>query len=128
MFGSGLQTRSFCFVDDLVDGIMHVMWSGDSVTGPLNIGNPHEVTLLDLAEKIIQLTGSSSQIIFKPLPQDDPPQRCPDITKMKTLFGWEPRCDLTLGLSKTIEYFAQELAVSNNGPTVKNNFLKQGIL
>lgn len=128
MFGSGLQTRSFCFVDDLVEGIMRVLWSGDEITGPLNIGNPHEVTLLELAEKIIHLTGSKSEIIFKPLPHDDPPQRCPDITKMRTLFSWNPTCDLTRGLQKTIEYFLQEQANANSVYGVENKLLKQGIL
>lgn len=109
MFGSGLQTRSFCYIDDLVEGLFRVLWSSADVVGPLNLGNPYEVTLLELAQKILTLTGSDSKIIFDPLPQDDPPQRCPDITKIKTLLGWSPVVLLEDGLAETIKYLKDEL-------------------
>ena len=109
LYGEGTQTRSFCFVDDLVDGAIRFMASGDEVTGPINMGNPVEITVRTLAEKIISLTGSSSEISFRPLPQDDPMQRCPDITRARETLGWEPRIQLEAGLGKTIDYFDQLL-------------------
>jgi len=105
MFGDGMQTRSFCYVDDLIEGMIRMMNSRDGFTGPINIGNPGEFTMIELAEKIIELTGSSSKIIHLPLPQDDPMQRCPDITLAKKELDWEPYIALEEGLKKTIEYF-----------------------
>ena len=105
MYGDGMQTRSFCYVDDLVDGMIRLMNSRDGFTGPVNIGNPGEFTMLELAQKVIKLTGSSSKIIHLPLPQDDPMQRQPDIALAKKELGWEPHIELEKGLVKTIEYF-----------------------
>lgn len=104
VYGDGSQTRSFCFVTDLIDVIIKVMETADSFTGPVNIGNPAEFTMLDLAEKVLTLAESSSEIVFKPLPQDDPRQRQPDITLAKSL-GWEPIVTLDHGLLETIKYF-----------------------
>jgi UDP-glucuronate decarboxylase len=109
VFGDGSQTRSFCYVDDLVDGLMRLMNSPDEVTGPVNLGNPVEFTILSLAEKVIELTGSSSKVVFQPLPSDDPLQRQPDISLAKDVLGWEPAMALEEGLKKTIAYF-EELA------------------
>ena len=105
IYGDGSQTRSFCYVDDLVRGLMSLMDSGPDITGPINIGNPNEFTVRELAEKVIELTGSSSKIIQEPLPQDDPKQRQPDITKAKRDLSWEPTVQLEQGLTKTIDYF-----------------------
>jgi UDP-glucuronate decarboxylase len=105
VFGSGSQTRSFCYVDDLVDGLLRLMKTPDSVTGPINIGNPSEFTMLQLANIVIDLTGSRSRIVHRPLPQDDPRQRCPDISQAKDLLGWKPQTKLHDGLMRTIEYF-----------------------
>lgn len=105
IYGDGRQTRSFCFVDDLVDGLVRLMHSPDDFTGPVNIGNPGEYTILELAEKIIALTGAKSTIVFKPLPQDDPLQRKPDITLAREKLGWAPVTDLENGLQRTIGYF-----------------------
>jgi UDP-glucuronate decarboxylase len=106
IYGDGTQTRSFQFVDDLVEGMIRTMNTDDSFTGPVNIGNPHEFKMLDLAEKILELTKSKSKIIHLPLPQDDPTQRRPDISyAYKELNGWKPKIDLNEGLIKTIEYF-----------------------
>jgi UDP-glucuronate decarboxylase len=104
-YGDGSQTRSFCYVDDLVDGLMKLMNSPDSLIGPINIGNPAEITILELAEKILTLTGSRSKIVFKPLPTDDPIHRQPDITQAKQHLAWEPKVTLEEGLSRTIAYF-----------------------
>lgn len=105
IYGEGTQTRSFQYVDDLVEGMIRLMNSDDSFTGPVNIGNPGEFTMLELAQKIIDLTGSSSKLIFMPLPQDDPLQRQPDISLAKKELNWEPTIALEEGLKKTIEYF-----------------------
>ncbi len=105
IYGDGMQTRSFCFVDDLVEGIIRLMESGPEVSGPVNLGNPREFTILDLAERVIQLTKSSSVIERRPLPQDDPRQRQPDISLAKKLFDWEPSVHLEEGLTRTICYF-----------------------
>ena len=105
IYGDGLQTRSFCYVDDLLNGMMALMASDDSVTGPVNIGNPGEFTIRELAEQVIFITGSTSSIIEKPLPQDDPRQRRPDISLAKSVLGWEPKIQLEQGLTKTIDYF-----------------------
>ena len=105
IYGDGSQTRSFCYRDDLVDGMMRMMNTPDDVTGPVNIGNPGEFTILQLAEMVIKLTDSKSKLIRMPLPADDPKQRKPDITKAKKLLNWEPVTPLETGLIKTIEYF-----------------------
>ena len=105
VYGDGQQTRSFCYVDELVDGLVRLMNTPDEITGPINLGNPVEFTILELAEQVIELTGSTSKIDKKPLPQDDPTQRQPDITKAKELLGWEPSIQLRDGLVRTIEYF-----------------------
>jgi UDP-glucuronate decarboxylase len=105
VYGEGRQTRSFCFVDDLIDGLFRLMNSPDDFTGPVNIGNPGEYTILELADKIITLTGAKSTIVYKPLPQDDPLQRRPDITLAREKLGWNPVTDLENGLLRTIDYF-----------------------
>ena len=110
LFGDGSQTRSFCYVDDLIEGMVRLMNTGDDVTGPVNVGNPGEFTIRELAEKVIELTGSKSKLVFKPLPQDDPKQRKPDITLAKKLLNWEPKIPLAEGLKKTIDYFDKLLA------------------
>jgi len=109
IYGDGSQTRSFQYVDDLLDGFTKLMATGDEITGPVNLGNPNEFTILELAEKVISLTGTKSKIIFKPLPEDDPLQRQPDITKAKELLNWEPTIQLEKGLKKTIAYFEKLL-------------------
>lgn len=105
IYGDGSQTRSFCFISDLVRGLISMMESDKEVTGPINLGNPHEITVLDLAKRIIALTGSKSRIILKPLPQDDPTRRRPDITIARQTLNWEPETEVDDGLKKTIEYF-----------------------
>jgi len=105
IYGEGQQTRSFCYVDDLIEGFIRLMAAPDDVTGPINLGNPHEFTILQLAERVIELTGSSSKVIFEPLPQDDPRQRQPNINLAKEVLGWEPAIQLDEGLIKTIDYF-----------------------
>jgi len=105
IFGDGSQTRSFCFVEDLIKGILLLMKSPPEFTGPMNLGNPHEFTILELAELVLDITGSQSQLVFKPLPSDDPTQRCPDIRLAKEQLGWEPKVQLEEGLKKTISYF-----------------------
>jgi dTDP-glucose 4,6-dehydratase len=110
VFGDGSQTRSLCFVSDLVDGIVRLMLS-DTVD-PVNVGNPEEMSIRALAEKIIALTGSSSRIVEKPLPVDDPKVRQPDITRARTLLDWEPRVPLDAGLAPTLEYFRRKLGLS----------------
>ena len=111
VYGDGTQTRSFCYVDDMIDGLVKMMSSPDDFTGPVNIGNPNEYSILELARKILEKTGSRSKIAYKPLPQDDPLKRRPDITLAKKRLGWEPATDLTEGLKRTIEYFQ---SVENN--------------
>ncbi len=110
VYGDGSQTRSFCYVDDLIEGLVRLMESPPDITGPINLGNPAECTVLELAELVRELTGSRSEIVFRPLPQDDPVRRCPDITRAKTLLGWEPKTPLREGLEKTIAWFDQLLA------------------
>ena len=105
LYGEGTQTRSFCYVDDLIDAFVRLMRTGPDFTGPVNLGNPSEITVRELAERIIDLTGSSSKIEFRPLPSDDPKQRLPDIGLAKRELDWEPKVDLTEGLRRTIEYF-----------------------
>jgi UDP-glucuronate decarboxylase len=107
IYGSGNQTRSFCYVDDLISGLISLMESDSEVTGPINIGNPNEFTMLQLASKIIELTNSKSVLVYKDLPSDDPQKRCPDVQKAKMLLDWSPKVELELGLTKTINYFSQ---------------------
>jgi UDP-glucuronate decarboxylase len=114
LYGDGSQTRAFCYVDDLIEGFIRMMATGPEITGPVNIGNPHEIPVRELAERVIGLTGSASRIIHRPLPQDDPLQRCPDITLATSLLGWQPTVDLDTGLGRTTAYFRQLLA--NAGP------------
>jgi UDP-glucuronate decarboxylase len=113
VYGNGGQTRSFCYVDDLIDGLIALMQSADAVVGPINIGNPGEYTILEVAEMVLKLTGGRSKIIFKPLPQDDPTQRQPDITLAKNTLGWEPRVPLQEGLERTVAYFRTLLHTDN---------------
>jgi len=109
LYGDGLQTRAFCYVDDLVDGLIRLMGTGRGVIGPINIGNPHEITVRELAERVISLTNARSKLVHAPLPQDDPMQRCPDISVAKRELGWEPKVPLEEGLSRTIAYFDRML-------------------
>jgi UDP-glucuronate decarboxylase len=109
VYGDGQQTRSFCYVDDLVEGMIRFM-DCEGTTGPMNLGNPAETSILEFATRIIDLTGSPSRIVFKPLPSDDPRQRQPDISYARAMLGWEPRTDIETGLRKTIEYFSGVLA------------------
>lgn len=105
IYGDGSQTRSFCYVDDLIEGFIRLMESDASVTGPINIGNPGEFTIRELAEKVVAMTGSKSEIVYHDLPHDDPKQRRPDISKAQSVLGWEPRIALDQGLGRTVEYF-----------------------
>jgi UDP-glucuronate decarboxylase len=109
IYGDGSQTRSFCFVSDLIDGLVKMMQTGPEVTGPVNLGNPGEFTMIELAEKVIKMTGSRSKLVFKPLPKDDPVRRKPDISKAEKILGWHPSVPLDEGLKKTIEYFSSIL-------------------
>ena len=110
IYGDGSQTRSFCYVDDLIRAIIIFMNSKKDVIGPINIGNPDEFTIVDLAKKVIDLTGTSSKIVFKPLPSDDPVQRKPDISIAKKEFGWKPTVEISEGLTRTIKYFENHLS------------------
>lgn len=112
LYGDGSQTRAFCYVDDLIEGFIRIMATDDSVTGPINIGNPHEIPVRELAERVIRLTDSKSRIVLRPLPQDDPLQRCPDISLARSVLGWEPRVALDEGLSRAAAYFRQMLTES----------------
>ncbi len=105
IYGDGLQTRSFCYVDDLIEGFIRLMGADDVVTGPMNLGNPNEFTIRQLAETVLKLTGSPSKLIDKPLPEDDPTQRCPDITVAADVLEWRPTIELEEGLERTIAYF-----------------------
>jgi UDP-glucuronate decarboxylase len=105
IYGDGSQTRSFCYVDDLVDGLIRLMNSERSVTGPINLGNPGEFSIRELAEKVVKITGSASKIVYQPLPSDDPTQRQPDITQARSVLGWAPKVPLDQGLPLAIEYF-----------------------
>lgn len=115
IYGDGSQTRSFCYVDDTVDGLIRLMDSPDEVTGPINIGNPNEMTVRELAEQVVAAVGSSARLEFRDLPSDDPRQRQPDITRARELLGWEPRVPLDKGLERTIAYF-RELGQSDELP------------
>ena len=110
VYGDGSQTRAFCYVSDLVDGLVRMMASPDDLTGPVNLGNPEELPVRTLAEMVIARTGSRGRVVYRPLPQDDPRQRCPDISRARTLLGWEPGVPLQYGLSETIAYFRGLLA------------------
>ena len=105
IYGDGSQTRSFCYVDDLIEGMIRLMETGPEVTGPINIGNPNEFTIRELATKVIQMTGARSDLVEQPLPADDPKQRQPDISLAKQVLGWEPTIALDQGLERTVEYF-----------------------
>ena len=105
LYGDGSQTRAFCYASDLIEGFLRLMASDDDITGPINLGNPHEIPVRGLAERVLALTASSSRIVFRPLPQDDPMQRCPDITRARELLGWTPVVELDEGLRRTIDYF-----------------------
>jgi len=109
LYGDGGQTRAFCYVDDLIEGFIRLMATRPDFTGPVNIGNPHEIPVRELAERIITQTGASSRIVHRPLPQDDPMQRCPDISLARSVLGWNPTVDLQTGLQRTIDYFSGQL-------------------
>ena len=109
IYGAGQQTRSFCYVDDLVDAMVLLMDTPHSFTGPVNVGNPHEFTMLELASTVLELTGSRSELIFKDLPFDDPQQRQPDIALARAELGWKPTVELQEGLTRTIDYFRETL-------------------
>jgi UDP-glucuronate decarboxylase len=111
IYGDGSQTRAFCFVNDLIEGFVRMMATGPEVTGPVNLGNPHEIPVRELAERVVGLIGAGSKIVYRPLPQDDPLQRCPDITLAKRVLDWTPKVDLEAGLRQTIAYFAQLLGL-----------------
>jgi UDP-glucuronate decarboxylase len=111
IYGDGSQTRSFCYVSDLIDGIYRMLTLEGPVDTPINLGNPGEFSMLELAQKVIEVTNSSSKVVFEPLPQDDPRQRKPDITLAKSILGWQPQIDLEMGIKLTADYFGRELAV-----------------
>ncbi|MGE0373761.1 MAG: UDP-glucuronic acid decarboxylase family protein [Gammaproteobacteria bacterium] len=115
LYGDGSQTRAFCYVDDLIEGFIRLMRTGPEVTGPINLGNPHEIPVRELAERVIGLTGSSSKIQMCPLPQDDPMQRCPDITLAREVLDWQPRVPLEHGLARTAAYFRTLLEEARGG-------------
>jgi UDP-glucuronate decarboxylase len=113
LYGDGGQTRSFCYVDDLIEGLVRLMnTEGPTIHEPVNIGNPHEVTVAALAERVLELSGSPSSVEYRPLPADDPMQRCPDITRARTLLHWQPHIPLEDGLGRTIQYFRDALSVA----------------
>jgi UDP-glucuronate decarboxylase len=114
IYGDGTQTRSFCYVDDMVDAFIRLMGGPDDLTGPVNLGNPGEFTIRELAEKVISMTGSRSELVFKPLPSDDPVQRCPDISLARDKLGWDPGVALEEGLHRTIAYFDELLHSGNS--------------
>ncbi len=117
LYGDGSQTRSFCYVDELIEAFILLMATPDHVTGPINMGNPDEFTIAELAQKVIDLTGSRSKVVHEPLPEDDPAQRRPDISLAKETLGWEPRVGLEDGLKKTIAYFNRLLTESETVAT-----------
>src|SRR4030043_294277 len=119
VYGDGTQTRSFCYIDDMVDGLIKLMNTPDDLTGPVNLGNPSEISILELVEKVLKITKSRSKIVYKPLPQDDPVRRCPDITLAKKRLGWQPKTNLEDGLKKTIEYFKRILSDNPRGKEKK---------
>jgi UDP-glucuronate decarboxylase len=105
IFGDGMQTRAFCYADDLIDGFVRMMGTPDDITGPINLGNPVEMPMVELAKRVVKLVGAKSNLVFRPLPVDDPMQRCPDISRAKAMLDWEPKVQLDEGLGKTIAYF-----------------------
>jgi len=111
IYGDGAQTRSFCYVDDLVDGLIRLMDSGDEHIGPVNLGNPVELTIRQVAEMVVATTGSSSVLVTKPLPSDDPMQRCPDSSRARDILGWQPTIEFSKGLARTIAYFREQLPI-----------------
>jgi UDP-glucuronate decarboxylase len=113
VYGDGSQTRSFCYIGDMVDGLIKLMGTSDDFTGPVNLGNPSEISIVELAEKILKVTDSRSRIVFKPLPQDDPIRRCPDITLARKILEWQPEVNLEEGLEKTLEYFKKVLSANH---------------
>jgi len=119
VYGDGKQTRAFCYVDDLVEGFLRLMATADEITGPINLGNPVETPVIVLAQKIIELVGSRSKIESRPLPVDDPVQRCPDISRARNLLGWEPRVPLATGLERTIAYFDRLLSGAKDGTVLR---------
>ena len=112
IYGDGSQTRSFCYVDDLVDGLVRLMDSDESVTGPMNLGNPRESTILEIAEAVVRVAGSGSKIVFRPLPENDPARRCPDISLARRTLGWEPSVGLEHGLEQTLLHFRKALGLA----------------
>ena len=110
LYGDGTQTRSFCYVDDLIEGMVRLMATPPEFTGPVNVGNPNEFTMLELAQQVLRLTQSNSELRFEPLPSDDPRQRQPEISLARSALGWEPSVQLEAGLAKTIDYFRQRIA------------------
>lgn len=110
LYGDGSQTRSFCYVKDLIEGLIRLMGTPSDITGPMNLGNPHEISVRELAEQVIRLTRSSSRIVCRPLPEDDPMQRCPDISLASEIIGWEPKVQLDDGLKRTVSYFERVIA------------------
>lgn len=112
VYGDGSQTRSFCYIGDMVDGLIKLMGTFDDFTGPVNLGNPSEISIVELAEKVLKVTDSRSRIVFKPLPQDDPIRRCPDITLARKILEWQPKVNLEEGLEKTVEYFKKVLSAN----------------
>jgi UDP-glucuronate decarboxylase len=127
LYGEGTQTRSFCYVDDLIDGLTRLMGSADAVTGPINIGNPGEFTIRELAETVLELTGSQSPLLFRPLPADDPRQRRPDIAKARVTLGWEPRVRLREGLMQTIAWFDGLLSADVGGRLTEGIIVTPGL-
>jgi len=119
IYGDGRQTRAFCFVDDMIEGLVRMMQTPDVTTGPVNLGNPHEITVLELAERVIALAGGRVRIVHRPLPADDPTQRCPDIGLARHLLGWEPMVPLEIGLERTFSYFDRILTSGGQERTQK---------
>ena len=122
LYGDGSQTRAFCYVSDMIEGFVRMMDSEDDVTGPVNLGNPHEIPVRELAERVLALTGSRSRLVFRPLPQDDPTQRCPDIGRARRFLGWQPEVGLEDGLGRTIAHF-ERLLVGDPARTVSNGLI-----
>jgi UDP-glucuronate decarboxylase len=120
LYGDGSQTRAFCYVDDLIEGFLRMMDAPDELTGPMNLGNPVETSVAELAQLIIELTGSRSEITLRPLPVDDPIQRCPDISQAKAELDWQPRTALKPGLQRTIDYFDKLLGAGANAAKPKS--------
>ena len=116
LYGDGAQTRAFCYVEDLIDGFVKLMAAPDTITGPINLGNPVETSIAELADLVIELTGSRSEIVRRPLPVDDPAQRCPDITDAVRILGWHPETPLANGLTRTIAYFDSLLSEGQSAP------------